>query len=82
MNKKQIASHVEAMMWASGVEPVMGDDYFGTAEGTRMYNLIIGINNFFGFQDGIRLNLSAISHTDSPSELIAHVQERSEHINR
>ena len=82
MNKKQIASHVEAMMWASGLNPDMEGDYFATNEGAAIGRLLISINCFFELEGCHELDLHNLQFTDSPSEFIAHMQNNSGRFNR
>ena len=82
MNKKQIASHVEAMMWASGLNPDTEGDYFATNEGAAIGRLLISIDCFFKLEDRHVLGLRDLQFTDSPSEFIAHIQNISGRFNR
>jgi len=82
MNKKKIASHVEAMMWASGLDPNMEGDYFETIDGAAIARLFISINFFFELEGCHELGLHNLQFTDSPSEFIAHMQNISGRFNR
>ena len=77
MNKKQIASHVEAMMCASGLNPNIEDDYFENIDGVSLVRLLLAINNFFRLEEHYKLGLHQLRYIDSPSEFITYMQNHS-----
>ncbi len=83
MNKKQIATHLEAMMYASGLDPAMEDDYYQCINGETIGRFCEAICCFFQIErDCWMFHFNNLGWLDVPSSTIKFFVSQSHSINR
>jgi len=83
MNKKQRASHLEAMMHASGLDPEMEDDYYQRFSGESIGRFCDSICCFFNVKrDSWMFHFNNLDWIDSPSATIKFFTTESDQLNR
>jgi hypothetical protein len=83
MNNKQIASHIEAIMFASGLDPVMDEDYYQGVNGESIGRFCEAMCCFFKIErDAWMFHFNNIEWLDSPSATIAFFIKESDQLKR
>ncbi len=83
MNKKQVASHLEAMMFASGLDPVMDDDYYQCISGDSIGRFCEAVCCFFKVaRDSWMFHFNNLDWLETPSSTIKFFLSQSDQLTR
>ena len=79
MNKKTKEQVLIAMMYASGLDPLIEDDYYQNLVPSDISRFLEGVCSYFGIErDSWMLHFTNIGYMDSPSETVAFFLEHTD----